>query len=486
MAESRNITVFLKGNTKNLQKAFDFSMRGMRKFGQSMGNMSRKAGMALTAFGAVATGVLVKSVSLFNEQARVEKQLEAVLKSTGNAAGLTAEELKKYASSLQEVTTFGDEAIISGQNILLTFTGLKGDVLKDTTAIMLDMSEALGTSLTSSATMLGKALNDPIAGLSALSRAGVVFTDEQKKMIKTMAAAGDVAGAQKLMLQELQVEFGGSARAAAETFGGSLKQLKNTWGDLLEMIGGLAIPVLQKVVDKTKPIIESIMDWIKNQDDLAGKIETFVFETLATLKTAFLEVWEFMKPIVDKIKEWIKSNPELAAKIGSFAAVLALLSPILGPLLIVLPSLAGAFTLLSNPLVLIAGAAGIGWKFGTLINDWIKSVPILDGLMKAWYNTIVKVVNKLSEWLGLKEKAVDDKFEAKNRASSRAEFFANNPDMLVGNGSASNHMPAGSSGGAGTVNVFVNKMEDAKTTIDEMTKKIGLNNTGKNGRVSVS
>ena len=32
--------------------------------------------------------------------------------------------------------------------------------------------------------MLGKALNDPVKGITALGRAGVTFTDEQKKQIK--------------------------------------------------------------------------------------------------------------------------------------------------------------------------------------------------------------------------------------------------------------------------------------------------------------
>jgi hypothetical protein len=74
----------------------------------------------------------------------------------------------------------------------------------------------LGTDLKGSAVQLGKALNDPIAGVGALSRVGVTFTETQKDMIKTMVEAGNVAGAQTLILDELGKEFGGSAKALAD------------------------------------------------------------------------------------------------------------------------------------------------------------------------------------------------------------------------------------------------------------------------------
>jgi hypothetical protein len=61
--------------------------------------------------------------------------------------------------------------------------------------------------LSGQAIQLGKALNDPIAGISALSRVGVTFTEEQKATIESMVKMGDVAGAQKLILAELAREF---------------------------------------------------------------------------------------------------------------------------------------------------------------------------------------------------------------------------------------------------------------------------------------
>lgn len=168
------------------------------------------------------------------EAEKAQSQLQAVLKSTGGAAGLTAQQLNLMAQSLQAVTTFDDEAITGAQSLLLTFTKIGRDVFPDATKAVLDISQALGQDLKSSATQVGKALNDPIKGITALSRVSVAFSQTQKDLIKTLVETGRLADAQRIIIGELSTEFGGSATAAANTLGGAFKQLKNAAGDLLE------------------------------------------------------------------------------------------------------------------------------------------------------------------------------------------------------------------------------------------------------------
>ncbi len=233
--------------------------------GKSM-NAAAGASKALAAgiavgVAAVAAGA-VKSINLAREQIKVEKQLDAVIKSTGGAAGLTAEEIKTMASELQKMSNFGDEAIIAGQNMLLTFTNIGEDVFPAATQTMLDMSAALGTDLAGQAVQLGKALNDPIAGIGALSKVGVSFTDTQKDMIKTMVDAGDTAGAQTLILEELAKEFGGSAEAQIDP----IIQLQNAVGDIGEEIGKL-------LLEKINPIVEGLLAWMDQMGGLQGIIE---------------------------------------------------------------------------------------------------------------------------------------------------------------------------------------------------------------------
>jgi hypothetical protein len=164
----------------------------------------------------------------------VAAQLEARVRSTGGAAGFTSEQLLAMAKSLQGVTTFGDEAIASMETLLLTFTNVRGTEFQAATVAVLDMATALKTDLSSAATQVGKALQDPARGIVALTRAGVTFSAQQKQLIKTLVETNDVAGAQRVILDELTKKFGGAASAARDTFGGSLAALKEAFGDLFE------------------------------------------------------------------------------------------------------------------------------------------------------------------------------------------------------------------------------------------------------------
>jgi hypothetical protein len=179
-------------------------------------------------------GQIIKETS---EAEKSMAQLEAAVKSTGGAAGLTAKQLADMASSLQKTSTFSDETIQSAQSLLLTFTKISKDVFPQATQSVLDIATRMGTDAKSAAIQLGKALNDPITGLQSLRRVGVSFSEGQKEMIKSLAESGKLMEAQKIILKELAVEFGGSAAAARNTLGGAIDGLKNSFGDFLEAIG---------------------------------------------------------------------------------------------------------------------------------------------------------------------------------------------------------------------------------------------------------
>lgn len=154
-------------------------------------------------------------------------QMNAVLASTHGVAGMTKDALLNLAQSQSQVTTYSKGANIATENLLLTFTNIGSKVFPDALKAVNDMSTALGQDTKSSAVQLGKALNDPINGITALSRVGVNFTDQQKQQIKTMVETGHTAEAQKAILAELSKEFGGSAAAAGKTFNGQLTIIKN-------------------------------------------------------------------------------------------------------------------------------------------------------------------------------------------------------------------------------------------------------------------
>tara|TARA_R110001599_G_scaffold100770_5_gene258097 strand:- start:78 stop:1988 length:1911 start_codon:yes stop_codon:yes gene_type:complete len=202
-----------------------------------------------------------KIIDATAKQEKAVKQLEQGLKSTANTAGFSLQELTKYASELQKVTTFGDEDIIAAQAQLVTFTRITGDEFKNTMKAALDLSTRMDQDLKSSVLQLGKALNDPIGNMGALSRSGIQFTDQQKDMIKSLVKSGDLIGAQRIILKELETQYGGSAEAARLTFGGALEALDNAFGDLLESKDGL---------EEARKSVEGLTSLLSDPDVVSG------------------------------------------------------------------------------------------------------------------------------------------------------------------------------------------------------------------------
>jgi phage-related minor tail protein len=224
---------------------------------------------ALVTAGIAAAGAaIVTSVNAAREGRAVQAQLAAVLESTGHAAGISQAALNEHAEALQKVTNFDDEAVGSAQALLLTFTKIGGAVLPEATKTVLDMSVALGQDLKSSSIQVGKALNDPINGVTALRRVGVSFTEDQQKMIASLVETGDLAGAQALILKELNTEFGGSAAAAREADGGFIA-LGNSVANLAEAVGSIIMNIndgtgamsgLISVIDAATSSVNEIAD----------------------------------------------------------------------------------------------------------------------------------------------------------------------------------------------------------------------------------
>jgi phage-related protein len=291
---------------------------------QSLGGLASVAQGALTVglgVAAAGAGALVAGLGLSISEAmgaeKIQAQLAAVLKSTGGAAGVTADMANNLATALSKTSTFSDDAILKGENLLLTFTNIGKDVFPDATQVMVDMATALGTDVSGGAIQLGKALNDPVAGISALSRVGVSFTEEQKKVIQSLVETGDVAGAQQIILAELNKEFGGSAAGAAGTFGGQLEVVKNQLLNVAEGIGMNLLPVGHLLIDQflmpALPIIESVGANIATFLTSLFNGTSAVQPVIDALRTAFISVFTS-----------IQSNlmPAISGLVGQFSGEL--------------------------------------------------------------------------------------------------------------------------------------------------------------------
>jgi phage-related protein len=254
---ARELKVQIIGDASSYQRALATSARSTQSFGSGVASgLGKIAKIGAVAAGAAGVGgliaVLKTGADEFAESSKVAAQTEAVIKSTGGAAGITAKQVDALATSLSQKSGMDDEAIASGENLLLTFTNIQNqagkgnDIFNQTTAILADMSTALGQDTKSSAIQLGKALNDPVRGVTALQRVGVSFTASQKEQIKSLVESGKTMEAQKLILRELTKEFGGSAEAAGKTLPGQLAKLKNSFEELAGGIVGAMAPALGK------------------------------------------------------------------------------------------------------------------------------------------------------------------------------------------------------------------------------------------------
>ena len=268
MAKLGDLVVKIGANTKDLNTALGKVQKELRA---TTSNFTRLGTTITKSVTLPIVGLAAVSVKAFRDQAKAVAQVEQGLKSTGNAAGKTLGELQSMASDLQKTTLFGDEDILQNATAqLLTFTNITGEQFDRTQKAALDLATRLDGDLKSASIQLGKALNDPVANLSALSRSGIQFSAEQKEVIKTLAETGKLAEAQTIILDELNKQYGGSAEAAALADGG-FTQLGNAIGDLGEEMGRV-------VVDNVRPLVEGIRGVVENLTNASDSSKQFAFE----------------------------------------------------------------------------------------------------------------------------------------------------------------------------------------------------------------
>ncbi|HVW97489.1 MAG TPA: hypothetical protein VHA56_16065 [Mucilaginibacter sp.] len=184
------------------------------------------------------------AVQAYDEAQRTQAQLQQVLRTTGGVAGETKEQLEEYQKTLMDQTGVDDDVIAKGEEMLLTFTNIRGKIYEQALPAIIDMTSAFNhgkvtmEGVQQIAIQVGKALNDPITGVSALRRVGVSLDEQQQEQIKTFVKNNDVMSAQSLILKELQKEFGGTAKAISDTDVGKIQAFQTAMDNLKERIGG--------------------------------------------------------------------------------------------------------------------------------------------------------------------------------------------------------------------------------------------------------
>ena len=319
-------------------------------------------GLGVKAFDWIKQGTL-DAQAMNSTLASMQQQI----KTTGGAAGKSVGQLSAMADKMEMKIGVDAQEIVEAQSVLLTFTKVSGKEFDKATGLAFDMAAVLGGDAKSASMQLGKALNDPVKGMTSLSRAGVQFTAQQKEQAKAMIASGDVTGAQGIILKELETQFGGTAEKSADStakIGLMFDNMKEEVGAAVTGLVDKAMPHLQKFGEQAIPKIGQAVEWV-------GKTATPIIKNIAE---TFMRNWPQIKETAMSVMAGVTGAVRTATGVVKVIGKVAL--PIL-------KGLVGAFNGLPGPaktaVVAIGGLALAGPKIGR----GIQSAKALASSLKA-------------------------------------------------------------------------------------------------------
>ncbi len=205
----------------------------LTSLGTIIGNVGLKTAAATLAIAAI----IFSLGKMAAAGARAERQfarLEGILKATGGAAGLALSDIEKLSQEIGINTLASTQEIRDAAGVLLTFKSITGDTFKEALRLSQDLAEVGFGSAKSAAMQLGKALEEPEIGLSALRRVGVSFTEEQKEQIKVLDFVGKKMQSQAIMMKALNEQVGGAGVSAAKGMAGAMDSLNEEFTLFIE------------------------------------------------------------------------------------------------------------------------------------------------------------------------------------------------------------------------------------------------------------
>lgn len=295
-----------KSKVKSLKTELDKAVEGTKKHQTTVQSFFSSVTMsAAIAIGAVVQigQYISKMYDSYREQEKAIQKVEQAIKSTGGAAGLSLKTLTAEATKLQNNTLFGDEEILNKSTAqLLTFTNIVGDTFLAAQKGAMDLSTVLDGDLQNASIMLGKALNEPVKGLTALRRVGVSFTLEQQEQIKVLSQTNKLQEAQAIILGEVSRQYGGQAEAVAKG-SGVWTQVKNQLGEVTEAMGG-------RLANATSALGENMRDLFKSIAEGIGS--SSITDAFDKQVDSVINLTTKISPLIDRYDE-LKSKSKLSS-----------------------------------------------------------------------------------------------------------------------------------------------------------------------------
>jgi hypothetical protein len=247
--------------------------------------------------GFTAVGVVLgKFVSAGSKAESQALKLEAIIKATGGSAQQTAVDIENLAQSIGINTLASVQGARDAAGVLLTFKSISGDTFGEVLKLSQDLAAVGFGSINTAALQLGKALEEPEIGLSALRRVGVSFTEQQKEQIKVLSLTGRQQEAQALIIKALKEQVGGAGAGAA----GGLAGAFDTLGENLTLFFEKA-ELGKKIVSGLTRIINSLSNVLAKF--IPEPLE--LSDNLRVLNQNFKETDDQIKKNIQRINELV-------------------------------------------------------------------------------------------------------------------------------------------------------------------------------------
>lgn len=247
-----------------------------------------KAGLAIGAGAVALFGVQQVKAGLeaLTEVENAVGQVDGSLREVAPTWKTTGAEIARIANRIEAdvEAAFDDKDIIKGAGALIRYGKLTEGNLEPALAVMTDLAAKTG-SVESASSLLAKALADPAKAAGKLSRAGVVLTKEQQKQVKAMTEAGDVAGAQAYLLEQLAQTTKGAARNLYGPAADAQNELNDAVEDGQKLFAEGFLPVITRVrkalgkgladpttMSRIRDLGRGLADGFDSLLDIAGKL----------------------------------------------------------------------------------------------------------------------------------------------------------------------------------------------------------------------
>lgn len=366
---------------RSMRSAADDSDRAIGGIG---GSLRKLAGLAAATFATIGAFNFVRdSVGDAQEAEQAFAKLEQIVRTTGESAGFSADQLASIATDMSFRIGVDDEAIQNAQSVMLTFRSVTGDTFTEAMRLSADLSVVFGQDLSSSSRLLGKALENPAEGLSALTRIGIRFTEAEQAQIVAMVEAGNVADAQAAILEKVSGKVEGAAEASAT----GAQKMGVAFGEMKEALGGGIAGAIENIAPAIVSLMQTLAPLLSDVGERLGDVIGPMLDAFGPTLTVAVDI---AGDVLENLGSIVGSlGPALTPIVQGFGALATAVSG----------GLAAAFTSLAPTIETIGRFLGqIGATLGGVIAQAFTALqPALDVFAQVLNDVLAVVLPIIAE-----------------------------------------------------------------------------------------